>query len=456
MTPPRISVLALAVALLPAAALCQTEAGAVPAGTPLAVVVDQHFPMRAGQLIQAHLLYPIYVDNRLLLPAGTVVTGNVVGLCSDHPRRVNAMLGGDFTPFHIPEVRFNQIVLGDGVVVPLSAGTAATGTPIFRAVAPPPSKGGFLRREFNSGLTVVRNDISTFTAPGKGDRFLQFIYGQLPYHPQRIEKGTSWTIETAATIDLPAQPAPIAAPAKPSRKVRFWEEPTPPTQSPSTGSDAWIVQTNLADTLSSESSKAGQSIKAVVAEPIFNADHTVAVPQGATLIGTVTRAKPSRRFGRTGVLSFNFSQLILPNTETQTVETRLTGADSAQDIALNSEGQAQSKPQDKLSLPLFLALLAERPLDQDCSHTGGCAGNSVGKSGIGGAAGLGLVGTIVGIAGGSPYAAAGIGYWGAARAVYARWIARGQKITFAKNTRIVVETTPRHSSPMTPGPPTAH
>ena len=31
----------------------------------------------------------------------------------------------------------------------------------------------------------------------------------------------------------------------------------------------------------------------------------------------------------------------------------------------------------------------------------------------------------VGIAGGSPYAAAGIGYWGAARAFYSRWIARG-------------------------------
>jgi hypothetical protein len=455
MNPPRILVLALV--LLPAAAQCQTEAGAVPAGTPLALVVDRHYPMRTGQLIQAHLLYSIYVDNRLQLPAGTVVTGNVVLLRSDHPRRVNAMLGGDFTPFHIPEIAFHQLVLGDGAIVPFSAGTAATGTPIFRAVAPPPSKGGFLRHEFNSGLTVVRNDVSTFTAPGKGDRFLQFIYGRLPYHPQRIEKGTSWTIETAAAIDLPAQPAPpSAASTKPARKTRFWEQPTPPAQSPANGTGAWIVQANLADTLSSESSKSGQAIKAVVAEPIFNADHSVAVPQGATLVGTVTRAKPARRFGRTGVLSFNFSQLTLPNTETQTVETRLTGADSAQDIALNSEGQAQSKPQDKLSIPLFLALLAARPLDQDCGHHGGCDGNGPGKSGIGGAAGLGLVGTIVGIAGGSPYAAAGIGYWGAARAVYARWIARGQKITFVRDTRIVVETTPRHSSPMTPSPPTTH
>ena len=128
------------------------------------------------------------------------------------------------------------------------------------------------------------------------------------------------------------------------------------------------------------------------------------------------------------------------------METRLTGADSAQDIALNSEGQAKSKPQDKIMVPLFLALMAARPLDND--HQDGGSAGQVGKNGVGGAAGLGLVGTIVGIAGGSPYAAAGIGYYGAARAFYDRWIARGQKITFARNTRIVVETTPRHSAPM--------
>jgi hypothetical protein len=177
------------------------------------------------------------------------------------------------------------------------------------------------------------------------------------------------------------------------------------------------------------------------------------VPQGATLVGAVTQAKAARHFGRTGVLSFSFKQLILPNAETQNVETRLTGADSAEDIALNSEGQAKSKPQDKLAIPLFLALLAARPLDQDCHHSGGCSGNTPGKSGVGGAAGLGLVGTIVGIAGGSPYAAAGIGYWGAARAFYARWIARGKKITFAKDTRIVVETTARRAAPIKPNAP---
>jgi hypothetical protein len=405
--------------------------------------------MRRGAPISAHLLYPIYADNQLLLPKDTVVTGSVVDLHPDHKRRVNAVLGGDFTPFHIPEVRFEQIVLPGGVAVPIVANTAANGTPIYRAVAPPAVKGGFLRREFSPVLNAARGDLAFYIAPGKGDRFLQWVYGRLPYHPQRIEKGTSWTIETSAALDLPAQRASLPPAAEPLRKHHFWEQPVPPASSPASDTGAWIVQANLADAISSETSKSGQPIKAIVAEPIYNPDRTIAVPQGATLIGTVTRAKPARRFGRTGVLSFNFSQLTLPDAETQTVETRLTGADSAQDIALNSEGQAQSKPQDKIAIPLFLALLAARPLDQDCHHHSGCNGNRPGSSGTAGAAGLGLVGTIVGIAGGSPYAAAGIGYWGAGRAFYSRWIARGQKVAFPKYTRIVVQTTPRHSAPMT-------
>ena len=93
--------------------------------------------------------------------------------------------------------------------------------------------------------------------------------------------------------------------------------------------------------------------------------------------------------------------------------------------------------------------MASRPLDQDEGKIGG-GGNTLGKNAVGGAAGLGLVGTIIGLTGVSPNVAAGIGYWGAARATYYRWIAKGQKIDFAKNTRIVVETTPRNSAPMKP------
>src|ERR1700722_9693155 len=92
--------LTFAIVVLPGTSYCQTDAGTVPAGTPLALVIDQHYKMRTGEPIRAHLLHPIYADNKLLLPADTTVAGSVVALDSDHTRRVQAILGGDFTPFH--------------------------------------------------------------------------------------------------------------------------------------------------------------------------------------------------------------------------------------------------------------------------------------------------------------------------------------------------------------------
>jgi hypothetical protein len=443
------SALAIALSLSPCAALCQTEGGTLPAETPLALRIDEHLPMRDGQPVRAHLIYPIYANNKLLLPKDTVVTGSVVELRNDRSRRIRAGMGGDFTPFHTPVVHFTSFVLPDGTTIPFTSDNAADGAPIFRAVPTPPAKGGFIHRQWDGLLSVARTDIAIFTGPEKTDRFVQFIYTQIPYHPQRIDKGTAWTIETSHSVELPALPAPPEVAVATPKKPHFWEEPAPPADPATADTGSWIVQANLDGPLSSETSKDGQAIQATVAEPIYNSDHTIAIPQGSTLIGAVTRAKPARKFGRTGVLTFSFDRLQVPHEETRTVETRLTGADSARDIALNSEGQPKSKPQDKISLPILLALMASRPLDQDEGKIGG-GGNMLGKNAVGGAAGLGLVGTVIGLTGVSSNVAAGIGYWGAARATYYRWIAKGQKIDFAKDTRIVVETTPRRSAPMKP------
>jgi hypothetical protein len=446
----RISALSL---LLLYAVAARTQ-GVLPAGTPLPVQTDDHLPMRVGQPVHASLIYPVYADDMLVLPAQTTLIGVVTELHPNRARRTRALLGGDFTPFHIPVVQFSQILLPDGSTLPFSSDSATDGAPIYRAISPPPSKGGFLRREFDMGLSVARDDLAIFIAPGRADRFTQFIYGEIPYHPERIEKGTAWTIETKAPLVIPPQPAPPSPPVVVMQKRHFWEQPAPPPPAPN-DSGKWTIQAYLDDTISSETTKTGQAIKATVAEPIYNPDHTIAIPQGATLVGAVTKARPSRSFNRSGTLNFSFRQLTLPGGTPQNVETTLTGADSAETLALNSEGQPKPKPQDKLSLPIFLAVLASRPLDQD--HHDGGDGSSLGKNATGGAAGLGLIGTIIGLAGASPNAAAGIGYWGAAVAVYYRWIAPGKKITFARDTRIVVQTVARRSAAMQPDPtPAAH
>ena len=434
--------LLLGLLFFPLVTHCQTPEATLPVGTPLPVRIDDHLPMRAGVPVRAELIYPVYVDNRLILPAKTILNGTVTDLRSDHSRRVRARINGDFTPFHIPVVRFTQITLVDGTTLPLTTGTATDGAPIFRLVAPPPRKGGFIRQQWDAGMQILHDQIAVFTAPEKGDRLLQLFYHQLPYHPERIEKETAWTVETTEPVVIPAQPATASAggPVDPATPAPVAVAPTPDS-----GPPTWTIQGYLGEALNSATAKTGQQVKATVAEPIYNADHTIAVPQGATLVGAVTQAKPARSFGRAGVLRFDFRQIVLPSGQSQTVQAQLTGADSASadKLAMNSEGQVKPKPQDKIVVPLILAFLASRPLDED-------RGASTGGKNFVGANGFGLAGNLISLAGGSAKVAAGIGFYGTAVALYYRWIAPGRQVSFARDTRIVLQTTARRAAALKP------
>jgi hypothetical protein len=414
----------------------QTPAGILPTGTPLPLQIADHVPMRTGEAIRAELLYPTYADNQLLLPAKTIFIGTVTELHSDHSHRVQARINGDFTPFHTPVVRFSQIVLADGTTLPINACPATDGAPILRLTAPPPRKGGFIHKQWDAGMEILHSQIAVFTAPEKTDRLLQFVYHQLPYHPERIEKGTAWTIETTEPLSLPAEPALASEPAVAANK---------PAPAVDNNRPAWIIQAYLSDPLSSATAKTGQAIHAVVAEPVYNADHTIAVPEGAIVIGAITQAKPARPFARAGTLHFDFKQIILPGGQTRNVQASLTGADAASDakLAMDSEGRVKPAPQDKIVVPLLLAFLATRPLDED-------RGVSEGGKNFVGANGFGLIGNVIGLAGGSANIATGIGAYGTAVSVYRRWIARGKDVTFVRDTRIVVEATPRGSAVLKP------
>lgn len=422
----------LALLLISCSALGQRAAISLPVGTPLPVQIENHLPMRVGQPIVAQLIYPVYVDDTLVLPSKTTVTGTVTALRPNHSRRITSRLRGDFTPFDTPVVHFTSITLADGSTIPISTDTATDGAPIYRLVAPPPPKGGVVHQEWDNGLQMFRDRLAVITAPDKRDRLVQFLYTQLPYHPQRIAKNTAWTVETAEPVSiLPQQAGSVTLAPPPS-----------PEAAPTSGeiSQSWIIQAYLDECLNSATSRVGQEIKATVAVPIYNPDHTVAVPQGATMIGHVTQAKPARMFGRAGALQFTFNQITLP-TGTRNVQATLAGADSAagQNLALDSEGQVKPKPHDKLLVPFTLLVLAARPLDEDAGASGAFGKEAVASNS------LGVIGFIVGTAAGERNLAAGIGYYGAAISIYERWIKRGHEVSFTRDTRLVLQTTPRRS-----------
>jgi hypothetical protein len=56
----------------------------------------------------------------------------------------------------------------------------------------------------------------------------------------------------------------------------------------------------------------------------------------------------------------------------------------------------------------------------------------------------------VGTAAQQPYLAAGIGYYGAAISIYQRVFHRGKEVAFARDTRIVIQTTARRSAAIKP------
>jgi hypothetical protein len=417
--------------LLCGSAVGQSGSIQIPAKTLLSIQLLQHAPMKVGESLEGRLLYPVYVDNQIAIAAGATLRGTILQLDSDRSRRIHARLRGDFTPFHIPVVRFDQLVLSDGSLTSVVSDDAKDGAPILRlSPAAGAKKGSLVSREIAAEKQRIKDGVAQFTAPGRGDRLVQFIYTQLPYHPERLETGTAWVIDLAQPLNLRlTDPRPEA-------------HEKPPEASAAT---EWRLRAYLQETVSSAQRKPGDTFQAVVSEPVFNAEHEVVVPQGSILVGEVTQTKPARSFGRQGKLRFRFRQLKLPTGFTQPVEGTLAGVDASKsaNLQIDPEGGIAPKPQSRVLLPLVLTFLAGRGLDSDGSQ---------GLNGAVASNGFGIVGRIVGIAASSRNVAAGIGFYGAALAFYDVCLARGRNVVFVKNTRIEVTTTPGRSPMNTPAP----
>jgi hypothetical protein len=205
----------------------------------------------------------------------------------------------------------------------------------------------------------------------------------------------------------------------------------------------WRLHAYLQRTISSADEKPGNSFQARVAEPVFDKQHVLEVPEGSVLIGQITRAKAARSFGRQGKLRFRFRELDFPSGFSQPVEGVVTGADSnkSANLQMDSEGGVQPKSQNRVIVPLVLTLLAGRALDEDGSQL---AHSTVASNGFG------IVGRVIGMAASSRNVAAGIGIYGAALSFYDLWLARGHDVVFVKNTRIEITTTPTRSPMIAP------
>jgi len=436
------SVLLMLIVIVPGL-FAQNATVQIPAGTPLPVQLGKHVPLKKGEALDCHLMYPVYANNKVAIPAGSIVRGKVLALTPDRNRRIHGRLWGDFTPFSIPVVHFDELVLPDGDVQKIASNDATNGAPVLHLSTPAASKTRpFITRQLSGIKQQAKNAAALVTASGRKDRLVQLLYRQLPYHPQRIESATMWTVTLKQPLTLTEKealqharrntgPAKVGAPEPTSESIAY-------SKSAAKSKTAWHLSAYLQQTISSATQKKGDTFDAIIAAPIFKPDHTVEIPEDSVMVGTITQSKPARFFGRAGKLRFDFRELRLPGAVSQPVEGTLAGANSSksQKLKIDAEGGVQPQPQNRVIVPLVLTFLASRALDTDGNLT---ANSTVSSNGFG------IAGRVIGIVSGSRYLAAGIGFYAAAVSVGDRWFVHGQNVTFVKNTRIEVTMIPSRS-----------
>ncbi|HEY4010650.1 MAG TPA: hypothetical protein VGM11_10905, partial [Acidobacteriaceae bacterium] len=405
----------------------QSLTDALPSSTPLRIRTARTAHLHIGSKITGVLVEPVYLRDHLVLPQGTIVRGVVSAYDPvDRKIRAQALLNGDVTPLRDPIVDFNRLqVPGSKQEIAFSSRAVMRDTQLVRFVARRNRPTYVQQAEYMARAQIKSIHDAFFTA-GRTDRVLRLLYSQLPYHPQRIWAGTGFIADLDAPLDVPSsQPAPVPLASAPSL-------------------DSIVVVARLDTPLSSADSKPDDPVTATVTRPVFDAQHNLVVPEGATLEGVVTRAKRARWFGRNGQLRFGFRGLA-DEVGTVHVDGNVTGAAGAtsENLAVDDEGNVKAQPdKSKILAPLLLAYTAALGHDDD----GGVGQTVVGSNGFG------LVARFIAFTNNKDVAT-GFGMYALAKSVYFRYIDRGHQVTFPRDTEVEIQLVSRTASEHRPTEP---
>ncbi|MGZ4818994.1 MAG: hypothetical protein ACXVZJ_10235, partial [Terriglobales bacterium] len=261
--------------------------------------------------------------------------------------------------------------------------------------------------------------------PGKVHRVERMGLAQLPYRPQYLDAGTAFNADLLQPLNFGAEAI------EPEALMTIGS--APPTGT--------VVHAVLVTPLSSATSKAGDSVEAVITEPLI-VEHRLYVPQGSRLQGTVLQARAARRFERNGQLRIVFHQLVPPSGIAQQIQASLEGVSvgRSENLALDSEGGAQvTTPKTRyLNTGIAIALAAASASpdhDRDLGRgNGGDAGGSVAT----GASGFKAVGMIAGALAHSRALGTGMGVYGASMSIYSHFLARGRDVVYPKDMSMLI------------------
>jgi hypothetical protein len=423
----------------------------VPKGTAVQVVLDKEVRIqKVGQAVHGRVAEPVYAFDKLVVPVGTQVTGQITQLdpVSSGKRTLDA-LNADFTPLRKVRIEFNELELVGGHRIPIhTTVTPGSGQVIqfVTAVGGEKKKGikdaasGKADQAKQEAKQRWEDAMKQVHEPGKMHKVERYAVAQLPVHPQFIAAGAVYFVELEQPLDFGTEPL------TPETAAAIYSPPPP-------GSS---VHVRLARELSSATAQKGEEVDAVLTQPLFDGSRLV-LPQGSRLKGSVVQVRPARRLSRNGELRLVFHEIVLPDGIAEKVETSLEGVQSGkgQDVKLDSEGGAEANSPKTRYLSTGIAVaLAFASAHQDADARGGNVGGDTNGRVAGGAVGFKLVGIALGVFVHSQPFGMAMGAYGASMSIYSHFIARGRELVFPKNTamEIAIGTRAPAPSPNAPEP----
>jgi hypothetical protein len=413
----------------------------VPAGTPLPVVLDKEVRIqKAGQPIHGKIAEPVYAFDKLVVPAGSEVTGSVTRIAGVSAlKRTYAALDANFSPSRDVEITFDQLVLPDGRRVTLHTQVSPASQGVLQFATAPEAKNkeskenaavklasgkaSETKQEINREWKTAKEQVA---APGKMHRLKRLAIAELPYHPQYFDAGTRFNAELLDPLNFGT------------------EELTPEKvhmvgTTPAAGS---VIHALLKTPLSSASVQRGEAVEAVMTEPLFT-DTQLILPEGTLLRGSVLQVQPARRLHRNGQLRIVFHEIVPPKSAEQHVEASLEGVEVKNDenLSLDSEGGAQATtPKTRyLTTGISIALAASSFMsDADAGRSVQQSGGEVGKGALNGASGFRVIGFITGALVHSRALASSFGVYGASMSVYDHFLSRGLDVVYPKDTAMAI------------------
>jgi hypothetical protein len=435
---------------------------AVDPGVPMRLYLTQRLSMRMGEPATAKVIEPVYVFDRMVIPAGAEVSGLVTKLDPvSKLAQTQSILGGNFTPLHTARVEFTQVRLSDGKIVPIHT-EATVGLPtIYEPSKPPKPKkqssankpaaspsplrelaAQEVKRELNAQINAQLNAHtyglgSLVRGPNKKERLIDFLWAKSPYRPQWYRRGTRFDAVLTDGLDF----GNTSIPADSLREL---------------GNSATLdraAQVRFVSSVSSATAKVGDPIEAILSQPLSDGAKLI-LPEGTHLSGAVRQVRPARWLHRAGQLRFTFDELKLPATvaslpaappERSEARLEVAETDPAAAVKIDSEGNAKAtESKTRMLRPLIAGVVAIKALDNDTGKATSAGGNGSGNAGglaLGGFSGFGLLG--VALSQVSSAAGSAFGMYGLAVSVYTNVVSRGHEVEFKENSAMQIRFGPR-------------